>query len=80
MHYDHGNGLSVADEIKMLEAIAKLRDRQPIELIGTYLAAHTTPQEFADNPDAYLDTILADEVLARIRDEELADAKALMRW
>jgi len=68
-----GYGLSVTDELKMLEAVARLRERQPIELIGTYLAAHTTPLEFADDPDSYLDTILADEVLACIRDEGLAE-------
>jgi len=68
-----GYGLSVADELKMLEAVAALRERQPIELIGTYLAAHTTPREFADDPDGYLDTILADDVLSRIRDEALAE-------
>lgn len=68
-----GYGLTVKDELKMLEAVKRLGDLQPIELVGTYLAAHTTPQEFADHPDDYLDEILDEVVLARIGDEKLAD-------
>ena len=68
-----GYGLTVDDELKMLEAIGELKQRQPIELVGTYLAAHTTPREFEGRPDAYLDTILDEEVLTRIRDEQLAE-------
>jgi len=68
-----GYGLTVGNEIKMLEAVAALRGRQPIELVGTYLAAHTTPREFAGQPDDYLDLVLADDVLARIRDDGLAE-------
>jgi imidazolonepropionase len=68
-----GYGLTGRDELKMLEAVKRLNDLQPIELVGTYLAAHTTPREFADRPDTYLDAILDDEVLARIRDEKLAE-------
>ena len=68
-----GYGLAVADELKMLLAVKRLGSRQPIELIGTYLAAHTTPREYTDDPDGYLDTILDGAVLERIRDERLAE-------
>ena len=68
-----GYGLTVKDELKLLEAVKRLGDLQPIELVGTYLAAHTTPHEFADHPDDYLDEILDEVVLARIRDEKLAE-------
>lgn len=67
-----GYGLTVDDEIKMLEAVKRLHDLQPIELVGTYLAAHTTPEDFANQPDKYLDMILDEAVLGRIRDEKLA--------
>jgi len=69
-----GYGLNVDDELKMLEAIRELNDRQPIELVATYLAAHTTPQEFDGRPDEYLDLILDGLVLSRIRDEQLAES------
>jgi imidazolonepropionase len=68
-----GYGLTVADEIKMLEAVRRLRSLQPIELVATYLAAHTTPAEFDGRSDAYLDTVFDDKVLARLRDEHLAE-------
>ncbi len=68
-----GYGLTVADEIKMLEAVRRLRTLQPIELVATYLAAHTTPAEFDGRSDAYLDTVFDDKVLARIRDQGLAE-------
>ncbi len=67
-----GYGLNVDDEIKMLEAIRELNDRQPIELVATYLAAHTTPGEFAGRPDEYLDLVLEGVVLSHIRDQHLA--------
>ncbi len=67
-----GYGLTVEDELKMLEAIHRLDALQDIELIGTYLAAHTTPREYADDPDGYLDRVLDEAVLARIRENGLA--------
>jgi len=68
-----GYGLTVKDEFKMLEAVHQLRALQPIELVPTYLAAHTTPREFNGRNDAYLDTMFDDKVLARLRDTRLAE-------
>ena len=68
-----GYGLTVADELKMLEAIRELNERQPIECVATYLAAHTAPREYAGRADEYLDLVLDEKVLARIRDEKLAE-------
>jgi imidazolonepropionase len=68
-----GYGLTVADELKMLEAIRALDGRQPIEMVATYLAAHTAPREYAERREEYLDIVLDDKVLERIRDEGLAE-------
>ncbi len=68
-----GYGLSVDDELKMLEAIQRLSKLTPIELVPTYLAAHTTPREFAGRPDEYLETVFADGVLSRISRLGLAE-------
>lgn len=67
-----GYGLTVADELKMLRVVRQLGAAQPIETAGTYLAAHTTPREFADRPDEYLDAVLDDKILSLIRDQRLA--------
>lgn len=68
-----GYGLTVVDELKMLRAVRRLGALQPVELVGTYLAAHTVPPEFVGRADAYLDEVLADEVLATIAGEGLAE-------
>lgn len=68
-----GYGLTVADEIKMLEVIRELKALQPVELVPTYLAAHTVPREFAGRAEEYLDSTLDDGVLGHIRDETLAE-------
>ncbi len=68
-----GYGLTVPDEFKMLEAVKRLQKLQPVELVPTYLAAHTTPLEFEGRSDDYLDTMFDDAVLARLRDEGLAE-------
>ncbi len=59
-----GYGLTVDDEVKMLEAVRRLGELQPVELVATYLAAHTVPPEFEGRPDAYLDAVMSDEVLS----------------
>jgi len=68
-----GYGLTIEDEIKMLKAIRRLGDLQPMRVVGTYLAAHTVPEEYTGRPDEYLDSILDDRVLRRIREEGLAE-------
>lgn len=67
-----GYGLSVADELKMLRAIKLLRARQPIEIVPTYLAAHTIPDEFEGRADAYIDEMTNDELLSTIVAQKLA--------
>ena len=68
-----GYGLTVADEIKMLEAIDELNAYAPQEIVATYLAAHTIPPEYEDNADGYLDMMLGDEALGRVASEGLAE-------
>lgn len=68
-----GYGLNVPDELKMLEVVRLLRLLQPIELVATYLAAHTLPRELEDEPDRYLELILDAALLKRIHDEQLAE-------
>jgi imidazolonepropionase len=68
-----GYGLTAPDEIKMLEAIQRLKALTPIELVASYLAAHTVPKEFTGRAEAYLDAVLAPSVLRRITEEGLAE-------
>lgn len=68
-----GYGLSIPDELKMLRVVRRLTGMQPIELAGTYLAAHTLPREFAGRADVYIDEVTCDQVLGTIADEGLAE-------
>jgi imidazolonepropionase len=68
-----GYGLSADDELKMLRAIGALRERVPIEIVGTYLGAHTVPPEFEGRGDDYIDAMTSDGLLGAIRDEKLAE-------
>lgn len=66
-----GYGLNVEDEIKILRAIRILAGLQPIELIPTFLGAHTVPPEYRQNPDAYVDLIV-DKMLPEVSRYNLA--------
>jgi len=68
-----GYGLSVADEIKMLQAVKRLNELQPIELVGTYLAAHTVPVEYVYRRSEYIDLVTSDELMGRVAEEGLAE-------
>jgi imidazolonepropionase len=58
-----GYGLTVKDERRSLEALARLSARTPIDVVPTFLGAHLIPVEFADDRAGYLD-LLEQEMLA----------------
>ena len=49
-----GYGLTLADELKCLEAIAELNAEGPLELVPTFLGAHAVPPEYRSDRDGYL--------------------------
>ncbi len=53
-----GYGLSLEHELKMLEALARLRTRSRLEVIPSFLGAHDVPPEFKDNRDEYVRQIV----------------------
>jgi imidazolonepropionase len=57
-----GYGLTVKDERRSLEALARLSARTPIEVVPTFLGAHLIPAEFAGDRAGYLD-LLEQEML-----------------
>ncbi|MBZ5564165.1 MAG: imidazolonepropionase [Acidobacteriia bacterium] len=68
-----GYGLDVAQELKILEVIHRLR--RGWELIPTLLAAHALPAKYANRRDAYLDCVARQLIpaAARKRLAEFAD-------
>jgi imidazolonepropionase len=68
-----GYGLNVADEVKMLLAVKRLSELQPIELVPTCLAAHAIPVEYRERREAYVDLVTSDELMGRMAEEGLAE-------
>jgi imidazolonepropionase len=67
-----GYGLTPADEIKCLQAIAELNAEGPWELVPTFLGAHAVPPEYRDNREGYLRS-LCDDMLPEIARQRLAE-------
>jgi imidazolonepropionase len=67
-----GYGLDTDTELKLLEVIASLDGRHPVDVVGTFLGAHIVPPDFADRRDAYLD-LICQEMIPAIGDAGLAE-------
>ena len=52
-----GYGLSLKDEIKSLEVIKELNKNLKIDIIPTFLGAHSFPEEYKNNKEKYIDLI-----------------------
>lgn len=68
-----GYGLNHEDELKTLLAIRRLNEELPIEIVPTYLGAHTVPPEYHGRADDFLDLMTAPAFLERLRNERLAE-------
>lgn len=65
-----GYGLTVKDEIKMLEAVREIK--HPIDVVPTFMGAHAVPPEYAGKEDAYVDLIIY-KMLPEIAKRNLAE-------
>jgi len=52
-----GYGLEMETELKMLEALLRLRDEGPLELAITFLGAHAIAPEYAGDPEGYTELV-----------------------
>ena len=66
-----GYGLDYATELKMLECAKDLQNLQPVEIIPTFLGAHTIPQEFKNNRSAYIE-LITKKLIPEISENHLA--------
>jgi len=58
MEIKSGYGLDYENELKLLQSINYLKDIFPIDIVPTFLGAHTFPPEFKDNHEGYIDLII----------------------
>jgi imidazolonepropionase len=67
-----GYGLSLEDELKILRVMKALREDHPVDIVPTFLGAHTVPKEFKDKRKRYVD-LLTQEMIPEVAREELAE-------
>jgi imidazolonepropionase len=67
-----GYGLTVADELKSLQAITELNAEGPLELVPTFLGAHAVPPEYRGDREGYL-RLLLDTMLPEVARNRLAE-------
>jgi imidazolonepropionase len=66
-----GYGLDLATELKQLEVYRLAAAQQALELVPTFLGAHTIPPEFSNNRRGYID-LLCQQVIPMVAAEKLA--------
>jgi imidazolonepropionase len=67
-----GYGLSLRDELKILKVMKALQKDHPIDIVPTFLGAHTLPREFEKARKRYVDLVI-DEMIPRVAEESLAE-------
>ncbi len=70
-----GYGLDVPSELKILGLHRELNAEQPLEVISTFLGAHTVPAEYrgkADGPSRYVE-LLVEKLLPEVASRQLAE-------
>lgn len=66
-----GYGLSFYDEIKILQVIKALKNNYKIDIVPTFLGAHTIPREFKNDRDKYINIII-NQMLPYVKENNLA--------
>ncbi|MEW5737375.1 MAG: imidazolonepropionase [Myxococcota bacterium] len=66
-----GYGLTVESELKLLEVVRALGDRQPVSLVATVLGLHALPPGFEGPREAYVREVI-DELLPKVAKASLA--------
>lgn len=65
-----GYGLTLEDELKILRVMRSLNEESPLEIVPTFLGAHTVPRGI--DADAYIELVI-DQILPRVAREKLAE-------
>ena len=67
-----GYGLDFENEIKLLHAIKIINEIFPIDIVSTFLGAHTFPPEFKDDHSGYVDLVV-NKMIPHIAKNKLTD-------
>ncbi|MBU0934470.1 MAG: imidazolonepropionase, partial [Spirochaetes bacterium] len=66
-----GYGLDLQTELLQLEVMRQLDGHQPVDIIPTFMGAHSTPAEYKGRPSEYIDYLIAD-VLPAVKKQGIA--------
>jgi imidazolonepropionase len=67
-----GYGLDLENEIKMLRAMRRVGEAQPVDVVPTFLGAHEFPPEYRDARDRYV-SLVVDDMIPAVAEEGLAE-------
>ncbi|MDD3217765.1 MAG: imidazolonepropionase [Lachnospiraceae bacterium] len=67
-----GYGLDFECERKQLQVMKELNEKQPVDIVPTYLGGHAVPLEYKEDADGYIDYMI-EKVLPRVKAENLAE-------
>ncbi len=67
-----GYGLTLEDELKILRVMKALQREHPVDIVPTFLGAHTLPREFKHERGRYIELILR-EMIPAVAQEGLAE-------
>jgi imidazolonepropionase len=66
-----GYGLNTETELKMLRVIHRVGRETPLDVVPTFLGAHAVPEEYAHDPDTYVD-MLIEEMIPAVSEQGIA--------
>ncbi|HKL43057.1 MAG TPA: imidazolonepropionase [Clostridia bacterium] len=66
-----GYGLEKETELKQLRVMKALKDEHPIDIVPTFMGAHSVPADYKNNVDAFID-LMINEVMPEVKKENLA--------
>jgi len=67
-----GYGLNFENERKLLQVINFLNEIYPIDIVPTFLGAHTFPKDFKDNRQGYIEEIIS-KMIPHFSNQKLAE-------
>ena len=67
-----GYGLSLQSELKILKVLKALQESHPMNIVRTFLGAHTFPREFREDRAGYIN-LLTEEMIPKVAQERLAE-------
>jgi len=67
-----GYGLDVETELRMLRALRRLANEEPVDVVATFMGAHEIPIEYRDNRGEY-ERLVIEQMIPTIADELLAE-------